>query len=116
MEQVFRELVAQRLSQGFQIITMKKSPPASAETALSSSPQYQHTSKLIRARPRSEQQVKVLPLMAIPAICQLMYLDLFNLHNDCFTCKTGNVFLTGLKYATVCFPVFGGAFNYAYNP
>ncbi|KAK3094846.1 hypothetical protein FSP39_006992 [Pinctada imbricata] len=56
VQQVFKELISQRLSQGFQIITTKKAQTPTTDHTLSSSPQYQHTSKLKRARPRSEQQ------------------------------------------------------------
>ena len=56
--ELFRELISQRLAQGFQIITKKKPPKMPLDPlTVGASPQYQHTSSLIRARPRSGPQV-----------------------------------------------------------
>ncbi|XP_069135041.1 LOW QUALITY PROTEIN: GATOR complex protein Iml1-like [Argopecten irradians] len=54
-KQVFKELVSQRLSQGFQVIVNNSQRSKAQQVALGSSPQYQHTVGLIRARPRTEQ-------------------------------------------------------------
>ncbi|XP_060075901.1 GATOR complex protein Iml1-like isoform X2 [Ylistrum balloti] len=54
-KQVFKELVSQRLSQGFQVIVNKSPSSKSQQVSLGSSPQYQHTVGLIRARARTEQ-------------------------------------------------------------
>ncbi|XP_021373105.1 DEP domain-containing protein 5-like isoform X1 [Mizuhopecten yessoensis] len=54
-KQVFKELVSQRLSQGFQVIVNKTPRSKAHQVSLGSSPQYQHTVGLIRARPRTEQ-------------------------------------------------------------
>ncbi|ESO91451.1 hypothetical protein LOTGIDRAFT_153895 [Lottia gigantea] len=55
--QVFKELVNQRLAEGFQLI-ISNGPKviSSKEPGFGTSPQYQHTSSLIRARPRHEHQ------------------------------------------------------------
>ncbi|XP_056008596.1 GATOR complex protein DEPDC5-like isoform X2 [Ostrea edulis] len=57
--ELFRELISQRLAQGFQIITKMKATMRSQETLVGSSPQYPLTSSLIRARPRSGPQEEI---------------------------------------------------------
>ncbi|XP_078335331.1 GATOR complex protein Iml1-like isoform X5 [Crassostrea virginica] len=58
--ELFRELISQRLAQGFQIITKKKPPKMPLDPlTVGASPQYQHTSSLIRARPRSGPQEEI---------------------------------------------------------
>nr|XP_011413842.2 GATOR complex protein DEPDC5 isoform X3 [Crassostrea gigas] len=58
--ELFRELISQRLAQGFQIITKKKPPKQPLDTmSVRASPQFQHTSSLIRARPRSGPQEEI---------------------------------------------------------
>ncbi|XP_048241324.1 GATOR complex protein Iml1-like isoform X1 [Haliotis rufescens] len=52
---VFRELVYQRLAQGFQLIKISRSSSPRENTTLGSSPQYHHATVLTRARPRVEQ-------------------------------------------------------------
>ncbi|XP_053383864.1 GATOR complex protein Iml1-like [Mercenaria mercenaria] len=67
-KEVFKELISQRLAQGFQLITMLKpssgpqilgSTQANPRYILGSSPQISHMSGLIRARPREEQDEEV---------------------------------------------------------
>ncbi|XP_062606005.1 GATOR1 complex protein DEPDC5-like isoform X1 [Saccostrea cucullata] len=57
--ELFRELISQRLAQGFQIITKKKSAKQSLDMSVGSSPQLLLTSSLIRARPRSGPQDEI---------------------------------------------------------
>ncbi|XP_050411212.1 GATOR complex protein Iml1 isoform X2 [Patella vulgata] len=55
--QVFRELINQRLAEGFQLILFNNPKIITQKEAnMGTSPQYQHASSLIRARPRQENQ------------------------------------------------------------
>lgn len=67
-KEVFKELISQRLAQGFQLITMPKATSVpqilgasqgSHRYILGSSPVVTHTSGLMRARPREEQTEEV---------------------------------------------------------
>ncbi|KAJ8312500.1 hypothetical protein KUTeg_009873 [Tegillarca granosa] len=53
---LFQELLSQRLAQGFQLI-VKSKPTTPTSQVLGTSPQYSHTSHLVRARPRKDKMV-----------------------------------------------------------
>lgn len=54
---LFQELLSQRLAQGFQLI-VKSKPTTPTSQVLGTSPQYSHTSHLVRARPRKDKMEK----------------------------------------------------------